>query len=86
MGVKRAGGDGSRLRSLAEMCTNILPPQSEPLCCGHQRLSPAIGQGLENDKGFRGRRVRVTGYSSLNVDGPCIHDSVHGVSNRECTI
>ena len=30
--------------------------------------------------------VWVTGYGSLNVDGPCICDGVCGVSNHECTI
>src|SRR5882724_3265225 len=50
-------------------------------------LSPVIGRGSREWTKVAGAvRVRVTGYGSLNVDGTCIHDGVHGVSNCECTI
>jgi len=48
------------------------------------RLSPEIGQGSgEWMKVARAVRGLATGYGSLNVDGPCIHDSMCGVSNIE---
>ena len=48
-------------------------------------LSPAISQGSgEWTKVAGAVGVRVTtGYGSLNMDGPCIRDGVHGVSNCE---
>src|SRR5882724_6895922 len=50
-------------------------------------LSPAISQGSgEWTKVAGAIGVWITGYGSLNVDGPCIHDGVRGVSNCECTI
>jgi len=57
------------------------------LCVAATRgLSPEIGRGSgEWTKVAGAIGVWVTGYSSLNVDGTCIRDSVHGVSNRECT-
>ena len=47
-------------------------------------LSPAISWGSgEWTKVAGAVGVRVTGYGSLNVDGPCIRDGVHSVSNCE---
>ena len=45
-------------------------------------LSPAISRGSgEWTKVAGAIGVRVTGYGSLNMDGPCIRNGVCGVSN-----
>jgi len=47
-------------------------------------LSPEIGQGSGKWMNVAGTvRGLATGYSSLNVDGPCICNGMHGVSNLE---
>ena len=47
-------------------------------------LSPEIGQGSGKWMNVSGAVGGLaTGYCSLNFDGPCILDSVHGVSNLE---
>jgi len=47
-------------------------------------LSPEIGQGSGEWMNVTGAvRGLATGYGSLNIDGPCIRDGMHGVSNLE---
>ena len=47
-------------------------------------LSPEIGQGPGEWMNIAGTvGGLVTGYGSLNVDGPCICNGMHGVSNLE---
>jgi len=47
-------------------------------------LSPEIGWGSGKWMNITGAVGGLaTGYGSLNVDGPCLRDSMRGVSNLE---
>jgi len=46
-------------------------------------LSTELGQGSGEWMNVTGLLGLATGYSSLNVDGPCIRDGMCSVSNLE---